>query len=360
VPKPKGPGQRITPDAQMTGYHYDPDGVPVIHITIGRVKPNNEPKPGPIGNTQGIIVPETSPNTSGSTSAPTPEGPPGEAKGWWKSWGSDVTHGVLDVVGLIPIIGEPANLIGAGIYVAEGRYVEAAMDVAAAVPGFGWGATGAKNATKLGGAVLEQAAKKGDDVAEAIVKHGDDAAGAAGKQADDATAAAKKKEDGGNVKGKPRCRLRKYSKGCPGGQTPHHVVPDRAFKMPDQTRIPGGLSHGNGYTVCVDGATPVRKGPKANEHGLIHDVYDPAERLLGAAGTPKGTATLGELEALAVAIVCSVTKCNPVVMAAELRAYHQMNGLSPTMKFRADPSGAMIRGANPLSLGRTPTGLGGI
>ncbi len=127
----------------------------------GRVKPNNQRKPGPIANTQGLIVPQTSPNLSGSSSAPTPKAPEGqEEKGWWKSWGSDVTHGVLDVIGLVPVVGEVANGVGALVYVAEGDYVNAALDAAAMWPAGGQAATAAKYGKKGVGAAIEQGEKK--------------------------------------------------------------------------------------------------------------------------------------------------------------------------------------------------------
>jgi hypothetical protein len=132
--------------------------------------------------------------------------------------------------------------------------------------------------------------------------------------------------------------------------------------MPDSEAIPGGLSHADGYTVCVDGGTPIGKGAKANEHGLIHAIYDPAEAALGAIGNPRGTASLIQLEALGVAAAAKVTGCNPLRMAAELRAYHQGKGLSHGMLVRADPRGAMIRGVNPKTLGTgaTPGGMGNL
>lgn len=188
----------------------NPDGVPTIFIgDLGKIKPNNQPKPGPIGNTQGMIFPETNPSISGTTSAPTPEGPPGEKKGWWKSWGSDVTHGILDVVGLFPVLGEPANLLGAGIYLLEGDKVSAAMDIAAMWPAGGQASTVAKNAMKHGGEVLEQAVKKADDVGETLAKQGDNVAETTGKQADNATDAGKK-QNGGKIPQKPHKNCGKF------------------------------------------------------------------------------------------------------------------------------------------------------
>lgn len=209
---PRAPIFRPPSSGQMTGYRVDPDGTPVITVDLGKVKPNNQARPGPIGNTQGIIVPQTSPGP-GSNSAPTPQAPPGEEKGWWKRWGSAVTHGVLDVVGMIPVIGEPANLIGAGIYALEGDLVSAGMDLAAMWPAGGQGATVAKNAMKYGDTVLEQAVKNSDNVAGALVKQGDEVVQATGKNVDEAADAAKKKK-GGNVDG----NCKHLEKGPPGAK----------------------------------------------------------------------------------------------------------------------------------------------
>lgn len=216
MPKPTGPAASVPMDAHMTGYYTASDGVPVIQVRIGRVKPNNQAKPGPIGNTQGIIVPETSPNPNGN-SAPIPQAPPGEQQGWWKSWGSAVTHGVLDVVGMIPVVGEPANLIGAGIYALEGDYVSAGMDLAAMWPAGGQAATAAKYGRKAGGAVLEQAEKRAaQEAAQAAekraLKEAEERAAREAEQAVNKNAAngtpPAKKNSGGKVNGGPCDHLR--------------------------------------------------------------------------------------------------------------------------------------------------------
>ena len=93
------------------------------------------------------------------------------SEGWWKRWGSAVTHGVLDVVGLIPVVGEIADGASALIYVAEGDYVNAAISAAAMIPGAGMAATGAKYGKKVIGAVVESAAKKAErEAAERAAK----------------------------------------------------------------------------------------------------------------------------------------------------------------------------------------------
>jgi len=56
---------------------------------------------------------------------------------------------VLDGVGLVPVVGEPADGINALWYGAEGDELNAALSAAGMIPIAGWGATGAKLAGKL-------------------------------------------------------------------------------------------------------------------------------------------------------------------------------------------------------------------
>ncbi len=57
---------------------------------------------------------------------------------------SDIAHGVLDVVGMIPVVGELADGANALFYLAEGNKTDAALSAAAMIPIAGWAATGAK------------------------------------------------------------------------------------------------------------------------------------------------------------------------------------------------------------------------
>ena len=126
----------------------------------GKVKPNNQVAPGPIGNTQGLIVPQTSPNASGpGNSAPPPKPTPKE-EGWWKRWGSDALHTTLDVVGMIPAVGEVADGANALVYLAEGDKVSAALSAAAMLPVGGQAATAGKWGRKGVQAVEKRAAKE--------------------------------------------------------------------------------------------------------------------------------------------------------------------------------------------------------
>ena len=126
----------------------------------GKVKPNNQVAPGPIGNTQGLIVPQTSPNASGpGNSAPPPKPTPKE-EGWWKRWGSDALHTTLDVVGMIPGVGEVADGANALVYLAEGDRVSAALSAAAMLPVGGQAATAGKWGRKGVQAVEKRVAKE--------------------------------------------------------------------------------------------------------------------------------------------------------------------------------------------------------
>ena len=66
-----------------------------------------------------------------------------------KPWYVDVGHFVLDLGGLVPGVGEVADLLNAAWYKAEGDDLSAAISAAGAVPFAGWGATGAKGLTGL-------------------------------------------------------------------------------------------------------------------------------------------------------------------------------------------------------------------
>ena len=49
----------------------------------------------------------------------------------------DVIHGVLDVAGFIPGVGAVADLANAGLYAAEGNWLDAGLSLASAIPGIG-------------------------------------------------------------------------------------------------------------------------------------------------------------------------------------------------------------------------------
>jgi hypothetical protein len=175
-----------------------------------------------------------------------------------------------------------------------------------------------------------------------------------------------------NVPGKGndagRCRLRPYREGCPGGATPHHVIPDHCFKQPGENGAyyPGAIRHADGLSVCVDGKTKssaadggtVKQGGRRlvqyyrefAQHGQIHARFDILEAGLGRIGTPRGTATLGQLEDVGAGVVSQVTGCNKEDLKHQLREYHQSKGLPPTTKLRADPFGR-VKDLDPANMG---------
>jgi RHS repeat-associated protein len=79
---------------------------------------------------------------------------------------SDIGHAALDVAGLVPGVGEVADLANAAWYAAEGDYGNAALSAASAIPFAGYAATAAKGA---------KYAAKGVDAAQSASKAADGA-----------------------------------------------------------------------------------------------------------------------------------------------------------------------------------------
>jgi hypothetical protein len=61
----------------------------------------------------------------------------------------DILHIGLDVIGLIPVFGEPADIINGAIYTLEGDGINAALSYAGAVPFVGWLSTTGKISIKV-------------------------------------------------------------------------------------------------------------------------------------------------------------------------------------------------------------------
>jgi len=82
------------------------------------------------------------------------------------SEGLDNVQTVLDVAGMVPVIGEAADLINVGINLGRGKWADAALSGAAMIPFAGAFATGGK--------FLKKAAGKVDDVGEVLAKNAGD------------------------------------------------------------------------------------------------------------------------------------------------------------------------------------------
>ena len=206
------------------------------------------------------------------------------------------------------------------------------------------------------GKVKEVADDAKDALKKLAKKKKKPAAGGADKKPGPAGDGTKVKGDG---KEGGRCKLRPYSEldgKCPGGGTPHHVVPDHCFRpIGQKTPYSWGISHADGLTICVSGAgkrtgrdgTSVTQGKmplrslyrKLAEHGRIHTRMDAAEKALGAIGNPKNTAPLSAIEDAGARSVAKVTGCNKEDLERQLREYHQSKGLPPDTVVRADPFG---------------------
>ncbi|MET0494038.1 MAG: RHS repeat-associated core domain-containing protein [Actinoplanes sp.] len=68
-----------------------------------------------------------------------------DPSGMWWGW-SNTGHLALDIIGLVPVVGEAADLANGVWYAAEGNYVDSALSFASAIPVAGYGATAAKGA----------------------------------------------------------------------------------------------------------------------------------------------------------------------------------------------------------------------
>ncbi len=235
-PSDLGPAQNTwtMSHAQYEALRQEKPTLELPELKPPELKPR-QPGTNANGNTLGTVVGET-PSTAAKAQQANPEVQPETPKeqSWWGSWGSAITHTVLDVGGVIPVVGIFSDGANAAIYAAEGDYVNAAISGASAaanlVPGGGIAAKAGKIAIK--GALkggervgIKQAEKL---LAERLLKEKleKEAEEAAAKEAEEALAkkaaedAAKKKaapkaESGGSkkkdtqvkkkVKPKPKC-----------------------------------------------------------------------------------------------------------------------------------------------------------
>ena len=94
----------------------------------------------------------------------------------------DATQTALDVIGLIPVAGEFADVISGTISLARGNYADAAMSFASAIPVFGSFIGGAKIVKKATKIINKLEDNKG--VYDLVVKNGDDIQGYVGQSKD--------------------------------------------------------------------------------------------------------------------------------------------------------------------------------
>lgn len=158
-----------------------------------------------------------------------------------KDWTlSDIGHTALDVVGLIPVVGEAADLINALWYLAEGNYVDAAISAASAIPLAGYGATAVKvgrktykaldGTTPAGRAAGSTAGSTASTAATSSRKAASAAPGKAGPSPSGKPAPTRSEPAGGG-------RSNNRADSC--GATPRHSFdPDTPVVMADGTTKP--------------------------------------------------------------------------------------------------------------------------
>lgn len=233
--------------------------------------------------------------------------------------GAQIMDGVqlgLDVVGLIPGVGEIADLANAGISAARGDWIGASLSLASAIPFAGWGTAavktgrrGAKMAAEAGAKATKEAADRA--AKEAAEKAAKEAAEKAEKEA--AEKAGKGGGGGGKVKKrskrkpKRRCELVPYEElECDSGQEAHHVVPDwmlRLGKRRGTERIPDLPSLASGPAICLESGS-------GNEHNTAHKHTDrPAQRIAknGTSTGVAGTLKLGQAKGISARAIEKAT-----------------------------------------------------
>ncbi|OXA96092.1 GIY-YIG nuclease family protein [Flavobacterium hercynium] len=94
----------------------------------------------------------------------------------------DATQSALDIIGLIPVVGEAADIISGTISLARGNYGDAALSFASAIPIVGSAVGGIKIVKKATKVLDKIADNKG--VYDLVVKNGDDIQGYVGQSKD--------------------------------------------------------------------------------------------------------------------------------------------------------------------------------
>ena len=158
------------------------------------------------GNTIGRVVGETAPAQVPASRANPPIEAETEEEG---ITGEQVLDGIqlgLDVVGLIPVFGEIADLANAGVSAARGDYVGAGLSLLSAIPFVGYAGTAGK-AARYGTTMVEASGKAAKEATDKAAKEAADKAAkeAAEKKAKEAATRKRDQENedgqsGGKIK----------------------------------------------------------------------------------------------------------------------------------------------------------------
>ncbi|KZB79208.1 hypothetical protein AVL48_16540 [Amycolatopsis regifaucium] len=127
-----------------------------------------------------------------------------DAVDWVKDNAKEIGHAALDVAGVIPVVGEAADLANAAWYAAEGDHANAALSAASAIPFAGWGATAVKAGKyAVKGAEAAQGATKAADAGQTAAKTASKSADAGANGAKTAPAPKPAPKAGADSAGKP-------------------------------------------------------------------------------------------------------------------------------------------------------------
>jgi hypothetical protein len=81
---------------------------------------------------------------------------------------SQIGHGLLDIVGMVPVLGEPADFVNGVWYYADGDVINGSLSMGALIPFAGWAATGGKWGKRVLSveelARLNRLARNGDNI----------------------------------------------------------------------------------------------------------------------------------------------------------------------------------------------------
>lgn len=159
-------GNEVHESKEMQEKEYEALRASYLHSEQASLPPFSSFKSG---NTIGRVVGETAPAAVPASQANPPIEAETEEEG---ITGEQILDGIqlgLDVVGLIPVVGEVADIASGVISLFRGDYVGAGLSLLSAIPFVGYAGTAGK-VTRYGTKMAEASAKAGKETAEKGVK----------------------------------------------------------------------------------------------------------------------------------------------------------------------------------------------
>ena len=186
------------------------------------------------GNTVGRVVGETAPAAVPATQANPPIEAETEEEG---ITGEQVLDGIqlgLDVVGLIPVVGEAADIISAGISLARGDYVGAGLSLLSAIPFVGYAGSAGK-AARYGAKMAEASGKAGKEAVDIATKK--TGGKTKGTKKTDPCAALQNGIPGNGYRGGKHGKIKKGGKSYDPNRESHHTPADSAYSQVNGKRV---------------------------------------------------------------------------------------------------------------------------